>query len=160
MKTLDEQEKAIVRHLVRDPRESDNGIGELTGVNVRTVSRKRQRLEQEGILSYYVDVNLSANGACQFNAQHLYITGLALLSSSSLTRFVGNQPKLFSPKASTRVTLLRSMERLLCYCSLMGTAMSILSIASTKSCSQISCKITVQIRSRKPRRSECYSRFE
>jgi DNA-binding Lrp family transcriptional regulator len=73
MRTLDEQEKAIVRHLIRDPRESDNGIGELTGVNVRTVSRKRQRLEQEGILSYYADVDLSAHGAAQFNARHLYI---------------------------------------------------------------------------------------
>src|ERR1700716_3036572 len=66
MRTFDEQEKAIVRHLIRDPRESDNGVGELTGVNVRTVSRKRQRLEQEGILSYYADVDLSANGAGQF----------------------------------------------------------------------------------------------
>jgi DNA-binding Lrp family transcriptional regulator len=73
MRSLDEQEKAIVRHLIRDPRESDNGVGELTGVNVRTVSRKRQRLEQEGILSYYADVDLSANGAQQFNARHLYI---------------------------------------------------------------------------------------
>jgi DNA-binding Lrp family transcriptional regulator len=73
MRTLDEQEKSIVRHLIRDPRESDNGIGELTVVNVRTVSRKRQRLEQEGILSYYADVDLSAHGAAQFNARHLYI---------------------------------------------------------------------------------------
>jgi len=52
MRELDEQERLIVRQLVRDPRESDNGIGELTDVNVRTVGRKRQRLEQEGILSY------------------------------------------------------------------------------------------------------------
>jgi DNA-binding Lrp family transcriptional regulator len=73
MRTLDEQEKAIVRRLIRDPRESDNGVGELTGVNVRTVSRKRQRLEQEGILSYYSNVDLSAMGAQQFNARHLYI---------------------------------------------------------------------------------------
>lgn len=73
MRTLDEQEKAIVRRLIRDPRESDNGVGELTGVNVRTVSRKRQRLEQENILSYYANVDLSAIGAQQFNARHLYI---------------------------------------------------------------------------------------
>jgi DNA-binding Lrp family transcriptional regulator len=73
MRILDEQEKAIIRHLIRDPRESDNGVGELTGVNVRTVSRKRQRLEQEGILSYYANVDLSANGAHQFTARHLYI---------------------------------------------------------------------------------------
>src|SRR5579864_9409857 len=73
MRILDEQEKAIVRQLVRDPRESDNGIGELTGVNVRTVSRKRDRLEQEGILSYYTNVDLSGEGAKQYNARHLYI---------------------------------------------------------------------------------------
>ena len=73
MRELDEQERLIVRQLVRDPRESDNGIGELTGVNVRTVSRKRQRLEEEGILSYHTHIDLSAQGAGQFNARHLYI---------------------------------------------------------------------------------------
>jgi DNA-binding Lrp family transcriptional regulator len=73
MRILDEQEKAIVRYLIRDPRESDNGVGERTGVNVRTVSRKRIRLEQEGILSYFTNVDLSGNGAKQYNARHLYI---------------------------------------------------------------------------------------
>src|SRR3712207_5044028 len=46
MRPLDPQERLIVRQLIRDPRESDNGIGEATGVNVRTVGRKRQRMEQ------------------------------------------------------------------------------------------------------------------
>jgi len=73
MRILDEQEKAIVRYLIRDPRESDNGVGERTGVNVRTVSRKRVRLEQEGILSYFTNVDLSGDGAKQYNARHLYI---------------------------------------------------------------------------------------
>ena len=73
MKELDEQERLIVRTLIRDPRESDNGIGELTGVNVRTVSRKRQRLEQDGILSYFTHLNLAASGTGQFNTRHLYI---------------------------------------------------------------------------------------
>src|SRR5471032_900180 len=73
MRELDEQERLIVRQLVRDPRESDNGIGELTDVNVRTVGRKRQRLEQEGILSYYTQLDLSAQGSGQFNTRHLYI---------------------------------------------------------------------------------------
>ena len=73
MKELDEQERLIVRTLIRDPRESDNGIGELTGVNVRTVSRKRQRLEQDGILDYFTHVNLSSTGTRQFNTRHLYI---------------------------------------------------------------------------------------
>ena len=73
MRELDEQERLIVRQLIRDPRESDNGVGEITGVNVRTVGRKRQRLEQEGVLSYYTNVDLSANGTGEFTARHLYI---------------------------------------------------------------------------------------
>ncbi|MEA3212503.1 MAG: hypothetical protein QOE70_5560 [Chthoniobacter sp.] len=73
MKELDEQERLIVRHLIRDPRESDNGIGEATGVNVRTVGRKRQKLEQTGVLSYFTHLDLSARGTGQFNARHLYI---------------------------------------------------------------------------------------
>src|SRR3954462_13634816 len=59
---LDEQERRIVRHLIRDPRESDNGIGEATGVNVRTVGRKRQKLEQAGVRSYFPHLDLSSSG--------------------------------------------------------------------------------------------------
>jgi DNA-binding Lrp family transcriptional regulator len=73
MRELDEQERLIVRHLIRDPRESDNGIGEATGVNVRTVGRKRQKLEQAGILSYFTHLDLSTRGTGQFGARHLYI---------------------------------------------------------------------------------------
>jgi DNA-binding Lrp family transcriptional regulator len=73
MRELDEQERLIVRQLIRDPRESDNGVGEITGVNVRTVGRKRQRLEQEGILSYYTNVDLSVTGTGEYTARHLYI---------------------------------------------------------------------------------------
>src|ERR1700738_5146777 len=73
MKHLDEQQGMIVRHLIRAPRESDNGIGEVTGVNVRTVGRKRQRLEEAGILSYFTHLDLSPRGTSQFNARHLYI---------------------------------------------------------------------------------------
>ncbi len=69
---LDEQERKILRALVRDPRQSDNAVGEATGVNVRTVSRRRQRLEQEGILSYYANVDLGASGSGQYKTRHLY----------------------------------------------------------------------------------------
>ncbi len=72
MRELDEQERLIVRALIRDPRESDNAIGELTGVNVRTVGRKRQKLEQEGILSYHTHLDLSGLGTGQFLTRHLY----------------------------------------------------------------------------------------
>jgi DNA-binding Lrp family transcriptional regulator len=73
MKPLDEQERLIVRQLIRDPRESDNGIGEATGVNVRTVGRKRQRLEQAGVLSYFTHLDLSTSGTGEFNTRHLYV---------------------------------------------------------------------------------------
>jgi DNA-binding Lrp family transcriptional regulator len=70
---LDDQERAIVRALIRDPRESDNAIGLKTGVNVRSVGRKRQRLEEEGILTYFTHVDLSERGTGQFPIRHLYI---------------------------------------------------------------------------------------
>lgn len=73
MHDLDEQERLIVRQLIRDPRESDNHVGEVTGVNVRTVGRKRQKLEQEGILSYYTHLDLSAKGTGQSTTRHIYI---------------------------------------------------------------------------------------
>lgn len=73
MRELDEQERLIVRQLIRDPRESDNGIGVATGVNVRTVGRKRNKLEQAGILSYFTHLDLSSRGTGQFTARHLYI---------------------------------------------------------------------------------------
>lgn len=73
VRELDDQERLIIRHLIRDPRESDNGIGEATGVNVRTVGRKRQKLEQAGILSYFTHLDLTGTGTGQFNTRHLYI---------------------------------------------------------------------------------------
>lgn len=72
MKELDEQERAIVRELIRDPRESDNAIGEKTGVNVRTVGRKRQRLEEGGMLAYFTNLDLSLHGTGQFTTRHMY----------------------------------------------------------------------------------------
>ena len=70
--TLDDQEKLILRALVRDPRDSDNAIGQSTGVNVRTVSRKRQRMEEDGILSYYTQINLGTGGTNQYPVRQLY----------------------------------------------------------------------------------------
>lgn len=76
--SLDDQEKSILRALVRDPRDSDNAIGAKTGVNVRTVSRKRQKLEETGVLSYFTNVDLSARGTGQYPARHLYIIKFSL----------------------------------------------------------------------------------
>ena len=68
---LDDQERRIIRALIRNPRSSDNRISTLTGVPVRTVSRKRARLEQEGILSYYASVDMQAKGTGRFSTQHM-----------------------------------------------------------------------------------------
>ena len=70
---LDESERAILRTLVRDPRASDSAIASATGVSVRTVTRKRQRLEEDGILSYHAHVDLGEGGIGQFPTRHLYI---------------------------------------------------------------------------------------
>jgi len=71
MRELDEQEKRIIRALVRNPRHSDNKISALTGVPVRTVSRKRAKLEKEGVLSYYTSVEMQSSGTGRFNTQHM-----------------------------------------------------------------------------------------
>ena len=54
---FDEQEQLIIKALIKDPRMSDNNIGKLTKVPIRTVSRKRKKLEQESKINYYVSVN-------------------------------------------------------------------------------------------------------
>jgi DNA-binding Lrp family transcriptional regulator len=71
MRQLDEQEQRIIRALVRNPRCSDNKVSALTGVPVRTVSRKRAKLEKEGILSYYTSVEMQSSGTGRFHTQHM-----------------------------------------------------------------------------------------
>ena len=73
MRSLDEQEKKIVRALIRDPRQSDYQIGKHTGVPAPTVRRKRMKLEQEGLLSYYTALDMQETGTGTFGARHLYI---------------------------------------------------------------------------------------
>ena len=50
MHIFDDQERAILKALIRDPRQSDNHISKVTGVPTPTVRRKRKRLEDEGLL--------------------------------------------------------------------------------------------------------------
>ncbi len=73
MRPLDEQEERIVKELIRNPRISDNQIAKNTRIPVMSVNRKRKRLEQEGILSYYADVNRGINGTGLFLASQIYI---------------------------------------------------------------------------------------
>lgn len=97
MRDLDNQERAIVRQLIRDPRESDNQIGELTGVNVRTVSRKRQKLEHDGVLSYYTHLDLSAQGSGQFTTRHLYVIKFRIgITYLQIVRDIREEPNVRS----------------------------------------------------------------
>jgi len=72
-RVLDDQEKMIVKALVRDPRLSDNQIGKLTGVPTPTVRRKRRKLEEEGLLTYFAALDMQESGTGTFGARHLYI---------------------------------------------------------------------------------------
>ena len=73
VRTLDDQEKMIVRELVRDPRLSDNQIGKLTGVPSPSVRRKRKKLEEEGLLNYFAALDMQETGTGTFGSRHLYI---------------------------------------------------------------------------------------
>ena len=94
---LDDQEKLIIRALIRDPRASDNSIGATTGVNVRTVSRKRQRLEEDGILAYFTHLDLSASGTGQFPVRQQYIIKFKLgVTLQRLLDDIRREPKVRS----------------------------------------------------------------
>jgi len=73
MHRLDEQEKKIIVELIKNPRISDNQIGKRTRVPIRTVSRKRNKLEKEGLLSYYTQLNMRKDGTGRFGARQLYV---------------------------------------------------------------------------------------
>jgi len=65
---LDQQETLIARALIKNPRMSDNKVGKLTAVPIRTVSRKRKAMEESGVLNYYTSLSAPTK------ARHMYIT--------------------------------------------------------------------------------------
>jgi len=73
MHKLDEQEKKVIVELIRNPRISDNQIGKRTRVPIRTVSRKRNNLEKEGLISYFTNLNMRKNGTGRFGARQLHV---------------------------------------------------------------------------------------
>jgi len=73
MHIFDDQERAILKALIRDPRQSDNYISKVTGVPTPTVRRKRKRLEDEGLLNYFAAIDMQETGTATFGARHLYI---------------------------------------------------------------------------------------
>ncbi len=76
MHKLDEQEKLIVRELIRDPRISDNQIAIRTNVPLKTVNRKRKILEENNLLNYFCYLNSTQEGTGTFCGRSLYIITL------------------------------------------------------------------------------------
>lgn len=73
MSEYDEQDKAIVRELIANPRLSDNKISGLTEIPVKTVNRKRKRLEKGGVVNYFVHVENGPEGTNKFGAKAQFI---------------------------------------------------------------------------------------
>lgn len=86
---LDEQEKLIIKALIKDPRMSDNNIGKLTKVPIRTVSRKRKKLEQENKINYYASVIQKGK------ARHLYLIKFKMgVTKKKLMDEISVEPKI------------------------------------------------------------------
>ena len=83
----------IIKALIRNPRFSDNKIGRLTGVPIRTVNRKRKIMEEKGLLNYYTELNMSMDGTERFNARHMYLIKFRLgISQNNIIREVKEEP--------------------------------------------------------------------
>lgn len=95
MRPLDEQEKKIVKALIRNPRMSDNQVGRRTGVPIRTVSRKRKRLEEEGLISYHTALDMGPEGTGRFGARHLFLLKFRLgVSQDKIIKEVREEPNV------------------------------------------------------------------
>ncbi len=83
----------IIKALIRNPRFSDNKIGRMTGVPIRTVNRKRKIMEEKGLLNYYTELNMSMDGTERFNVRHMYLIKFKLgISQNNIIREVKEEP--------------------------------------------------------------------
>ncbi|MBI2190805.1 MAG: winged helix-turn-helix transcriptional regulator [Planctomycetes bacterium] len=95
MTSLDTQCRKILKALIRNPRYSDNKVARLTGVPVRTVSRKRAWMQREGILAYYSALNLQSAGIGRFNTQQMIMIKFKLgVTRSQLLEEIRSEPNV------------------------------------------------------------------
>lgn len=95
MYQFDRQETTIVKALIKNPRVSDNKLGEDMGIPVRTVNRKRKKLEQAGLISYMTRVNMLPSGTGHFQVQHLFIIKFRLgVTYSQIEREIRDEPNV------------------------------------------------------------------
>ena len=73
MRDLDKNEKIIIKELVKNSRISDNQIAKNTGLAVKSVNRKRKKLEEDNLIYYFTHTDNSLDGTGSFSARHLYL---------------------------------------------------------------------------------------
>lgn len=90
---LDDKERKIARALIRNPRLSDNAIGRMSDIPVMTVNRKRKKMEDEGLLSYFVTINMGPKGTGRFRSRYLYLIKFKLgVSQKRILDDIRNEP--------------------------------------------------------------------
>ena len=96
MREFDTQERAIVKALIRNPRQSDNRISSTTGIPVRTVSRKRTRLEREGVVKYFTAVERHEDSTSPpFSTQHMVIIKFRLgITRAQIVAEIRSEPNV------------------------------------------------------------------
>lgn len=73
MREIDSQERLIINQLIRNARISDNQITKNTNIPLKTVNRKRKKLEQEGLLHYFTYLDSGTTGTADFTSRQMYI---------------------------------------------------------------------------------------
>jgi DNA-binding Lrp family transcriptional regulator len=97
MHTFDEQERAVLKALIRNPRQSDNHISKVTGVPTPSVRRKRRRLEEDGLLNYFAAIDMQETGTGTFSARHLYIIKFRIgITTRQIVEEIKSEPNVRS----------------------------------------------------------------
>jgi len=97
MHTFDDQERAVLKALIRNPRQSDNHISKVTGVPTPSVRRKRKRLEEDGLLNYFAAIDMQETGTGTFSARHLYIIKFRIgITTRQIVEEIKSEPNVRS----------------------------------------------------------------
>lgn len=97
MHIFDEQERAVLKALIRNPRQSDNHISKVTGVPTPSVRRKRKRLEDDGLLNYFAAIDMQETGTGTFGARHLYIIKFRIgITTTQIVDEIKSEPNVRS----------------------------------------------------------------
>ncbi|MFP4402989.1 MAG: winged helix-turn-helix domain-containing protein [Nanoarchaeota archaeon] len=73
MYKINEYEEKIIKELIKNPRISDNAISKKTKIPVMTVNRKRKKLEENNLISYYTDFCHGEKGINDFFTKELFL---------------------------------------------------------------------------------------